>query len=252
MLRVIHVPSHLTYVQQLAGPNFAPVPAPSGTPLRCAELLALLRWDWFDILHLHSVELCTLAELRSLLTRSRAECKPLVLTIHDLQPNIELDGPAYLTKLELALAAADALITLTPAARRELGRLTARPIVVAPHGSAFPLHLLTEPRRQEGHGVAAYGALRSNRDFASLAQAWQLTARHGRPPLRIWLRSISSADETRYADQLRTLRAIEAMESHFTLKIVPGFIEPPALLSWLRQSRVLALPYHSITHSGQL
>jgi hypothetical protein len=254
VLRVFHIPSHLSYVQQLVGSGFAPVASPPGGPLRIGQLCALPSWDWFDILHLHSVELCTLRELQALIDRTREEHKPLVMTVHDLRPNIELDDTGYRSKLALTLAAADAGLTLTATARRELiaRGLGDEQLKIAPHGSAFPLPLFAKSCPEIGHGIAAFGALRTNRNFGCLAQAWQLLPKDGRPPLRIWLRSVSADDENRYSDHLRILRTIAATEPGFDLLVVPGFIEPASLLGWLRQSRVLMLPYRSITHSGQL
>lgn len=103
MLRVFHVPSHLAYVSKLADDRFASIAAPTGSPLRVATLLGLSSWDWFDVLHLHTVELACRDELRSMVARARGEGKRLVVTIHDLQPNIESDAANFEAKLGLVL-----------------------------------------------------------------------------------------------------------------------------------------------------
>src|SRR5437879_4621407 len=101
MLRVFHVPSHLAYVTKLVGDGFAPVPSPAGRPLRLIELLALGSWDFFDILHIHSVELATKEQIEMVASRVAGESKRLVFTAHDLVPNIETDGATFDRKTAL-------------------------------------------------------------------------------------------------------------------------------------------------------
>lgn len=95
MLRVFHVPSHLSYVSKLTSTRFTPVPPPFGVPLRIADLLAVASWDFFDILHLHTVERANSAELASLSERLKRTRKGLVFTAHDLTPNIEANHEAF-------------------------------------------------------------------------------------------------------------------------------------------------------------
>ncbi|MGH3519386.1 MAG: hypothetical protein ACRDQ7_18610 [Haloechinothrix sp.] len=249
MIRVFHVPAHLAYVQTLVGTGFTPVAAPGDCgAMRVADLLAIASWSWFDVLHLHTVELATRDELVALAARCRGERKRLVVTVHDLSPNIEAGYHEHREKLRVALDAAESVATLTPTARRAVQQISARPCVVVPHGAAFPLDLLHGQPRSGGHGVAVYGALRPNRAFTRLLAAW----RQQPPglPLRVLVRSVSREDERRYAKTLAELR--EATEHGVELQILGDFVAPAELLAWLRRSHLLALPYVQITHSGQI
>ena len=249
MIRVFHVPAHLAYVQTLAGGGFAPVPSPGGRgALRVPDLLTIGSWGWFDVLHLHTVELATRDDLAALGARCRDERKRFVVQVHDLTPNIESGRGEHIAKLRVVLDAADAAATLTATARAALREITARPCTVVPHGAAFPLDLLHGQPVGVGHGVAVYGALRPNRDYTRLLAAWRLLPR--RLPLRVLVRSVSPDDERRYARTLAELR--HATEHGVELQITGRFVPPAELLAWLRRSRLLALPYCQVTHSGQL
>ncbi len=93
----------MAFARNLAGPDYAPVAAPQGERLRLSDLLAQPSWSWFDVLHLHSVELTSLVELRAVMRRARAEAKRAVVTAHDLVPGIEQDEVAYREKLACAI-----------------------------------------------------------------------------------------------------------------------------------------------------
>jgi len=95
MLRIFHVPSYLTYVAKLAGPECAPVPSPVGQPLRLGALVALDSWDFFDVLHMHTVELAAGDEIERIASRATCEDKRLVFAAHDLVPNIETGMAAF-------------------------------------------------------------------------------------------------------------------------------------------------------------
>lgn len=252
--RVFHVPSHLAYVQQLTGERFTPVSALSGRPLRIADLLALQAWDWFDVLHLHTVELASRQDILAVADRVKRDAKHLVITVHDMRPNIESDSIEFAEKLRLALAAADRAVTLTEAARRDLlaAGLTSSPCEVVPHGPAFPNTVLQATPCGVGYGLAAFGALRPNRDFLRLVEAWRQLPRRSRPPLHLLLRGVTATDERREAAVLAALRETAEHHGDLTLDVRPDFVEPQVLAEWLRQSNLLVLPYRHVTHSGQL
>lgn len=120
MQRVFHVPSHLSYVSKLVGDTFTAVPSPSGRPLRVSDLLHLQSWDFFDVLHLHTVELADSGELTALAARLRETGKGFVFTLHDLVPNIEIDQAAFEEKTGLMVREASRVVTLTHAAARQV------------------------------------------------------------------------------------------------------------------------------------
>ncbi|MGK5496745.1 hypothetical protein [Streptomyces sp. URMC 125] len=252
--RVFHVPSHLSYTAKLRGPSFLPVPSPTQAPMRVGELLAAPSWDFFDILHLHTVELATLPELRSLADRLGRLRKPLVVTVHDLRPNIEADVEAFRGKLELVVKRAAATLTLTRAAADRIASfagVTGSP-EIAPHGQALSS---TEPpgpmAGSPSGGLAIFGALRPNRDLRSAVGAWW-SLPLPRPRLRILLRSVSAADRSRDEDLLRFLHHVARSDSACTVETRPHLVPKRELVAWLAGAAALVLPYRSITHSGQL
>lgn len=240
-MRVFHIPSHLSYVEKLAGPGFAPVPSPSGRPLTVAALLALDSWDFFDVLHLHTVELARIAELAELVER-----QPVVFTMHDLVPNIESDLVAFEDKTRLLVERAARVITLTPvAASIAESRFGRRPVVL-PHGYAVAPSAVSRTSAAQ-NGLFAFGALRPTRRLVQMVRAWcRLPA--DRPALSIVLRSVGRADRDRYRDELDELMSTPDV----AIELVDRVLTSDELVDRCRDATALVLPYRSITHSGQL
>jgi glycosyltransferase involved in cell wall biosynthesis len=250
MQRVFHVPSHLSYVNKLASDVFTPVPSPSSAPLRVADLLSLRSWDFFDVLHLHTVELATSDDLTALAARLRKTGKGLVFTLHDLVPNIEVDTAAFEEKIRIVVQEAPRVVTLTHVAAEQISaRFGVKPSVI-PHGYALSPNLMT-PRSVRARGLLVFGALRPNRDLLGLVRAWrQLPST--RPSLRVLLRSLGAADQQRYVSELDELAGIAQAESGLTIETTVGVLPPDELADRCREAAVLVMPYRSITHSGQL
>ncbi|MGH8886999.1 MAG: glycosyltransferase [Egibacteraceae bacterium] len=248
--RILHVPAHLIYARELVGGSFRPAESPTGAPLTMAALTALSSWDTFDVVHLHTVELATASDLVQLARLAAERATPLVFTVHDLTPNIESDGRAFAEKTALLLQAASAVITLTSVAAVALQArfgVARSAIHVVPHGHAVPVDLIP-PAASSGRGLAAFGALRPNRDYVALVRAWCRL----RPPLRLLLRSVRTADEVRYRHVLAGLHRQADELPGLTLDTATRMIPASELVTWCRQSAVLVLPYRTITHSGQL
>ncbi|MGH3628745.1 MAG: glycosyltransferase [Sciscionella sp.] len=250
MQRVFHVPSHLSYVSKLAGDTFVPVPSPSGEPLRVSDLLTLRSWDFFDVLHLHTVELATSGDLAALAARLRETDKGFIFTLHDLVPNIEVDTTAFDEKTRLAAREAPRVVTLTHAAARQVSaRFGVTPSVI-PHGYAVSPDLMTQ-RDDGSRGLLVFGALRPNRDLLGLVRAWrQLPA--SRLPFRVLLRSLGASDQQRYAAELAELDEAARIEPDLMVETTAGVLSPSELVDKCRQATVLVMPYRSIAHSGQL
>lgn len=252
MLRIFHVPSHLAYVAKLVAAEFAPVPSPLGRALRLGELAALDSWAFFDVLHVHTVELATIEEIERVASRATREGKRLVFTAHDLIPNIETDGAAFDHKTTLIAGHAAAVVTLTGTAAQHLTRrlnMEASPVHVVPHGTALPLQFVGGSG--DGEGIGAFGALRPNRDFVGLVRAW-LMLPPPRPALRVLVRSLRERDRRRYATLLAELDAVRRFEPELTITTTMEMLTPSELVSWCQRSKILVLPYRWITHSGQL
>lgn len=252
MLRIFHVPSHLTYVAKLTSAEFAPVPFSTGRPLRLGKLVALGSWDFFDVLHLHTVELATVDDIERVVLRAEREGKGFAFTAHDLEPNIETDRVTFERKTALVASRAAAVITLTKTAAERLAKslgVAVSAVRVVPHGAALPLSSIG--RNSEGTEIAAFGALRPNRDFLSVVHAWRLLTTP-RPPLRLLVRSLAEADRQRYAPVLAELEQVARAEPDLPITTTADVVPPGELASWCRRASVLVLPYTRITHSGQL
>ncbi len=167
MLRVFHVPSHLAYVQALEARSFGPVPSPTGQPLTVGQLVAQPDWGFLDVLHLHSVEFASRGNVEALLRLLDERSVPLVVTVHDLEPNIESDREAHSAKLVAALERAGAVLTLTEPAAAQVRRWRPGGVLVTPHGAGLPVGLVRTPSCERRPAFAVYGALRPNRDVLS-------------------------------------------------------------------------------------
>jgi glycosyltransferase involved in cell wall biosynthesis len=249
--RVLAIPGHLAYVRNL-GIHSTPA---IGYSYRLPDRLADIPLGSVDVLHFHTVELFRLDELANILAVAATLGKRIVLTVHDLVPNIEQDLDGFLRKLRLVARSADAVVTLTEVAAERLhmivGPRTA--ITVLPHGSALPLEVLREtPGAAGGDAWVSFGALRPNRDVVALVRAWGVQPRASRRPLRVLLRSVSVEDERRYRPILDYLRNVSEVEDDFALVVRRDFVDAVELVNWLRPAGLMVLPYSRITHSGQL
>lgn len=248
--RVFHIPSHLSYVSKLASHSFTPMPSPSGKPLRVVDLLALPAWDFFDLLHLHTVELATAAELALLSSRLRDAGKGLVFTLHDLVPNLETDSTDFAVKTRLAVQAASSVVTLTHAAGGQVrSGFGVKPTVI-PHGYAVAPNLVSQ-RGGGASGLLVFGALRPNRNLLAPVHAWRLLPA-ARPPFRVLLRSFGASDQERYADELAELQGVASTEPDLTVEIITGVLPVGELVERCQHATALVMPYDRITHSGQL
>lgn len=256
MLKVFHVPSHLAYAAALTGEHFRPVPSPTGAPLTVAQVVGLASWRFFDVLHLHTVELTTVDDLERLCRLARERDVRLVCTVHDLVPNIEADQLSHRKKLALIAQHADAMLTLTDVAAAELAngcRLGRAAVQVAPHGAALPLGLAAAATGTTGsRTVALYGALRPNRDVLAAVRAWRRLPATRRSRMRVLLRSVGPDDERRNAETLLALRSLAETEPALEVVVRPDFVPADELVRWLAPARALVLPYRQVTHSGQL
>lgn len=248
--RVLHVPSHMTYVRALDDASEASSMARLN--LRIADLLAEPSWD-FDVIHLHSLELVTLADLIRLRSRTIEEGARLVATIHDLVPNIEASTADFRTKVAYVATVADHVFTLTPQASEQIAALApgARKPEVTPHGAAVAIDAIPRDTIGGGDGLALFGAFRPYREIEVVVKAWQRLGHH-RPKMRILLRSVTQADHERDGDLLDFLEGVARTDSRLSLTVAHSMLDDEHLIRWLAGASALVLPYSHITHSGQL
>lgn len=248
--RVLHIPSHMTYVQAL-GDSYTPAGS-TAESLRIGELLATPQWD-LDVVHLHSFELVTLEELIRLRQRATREGVAMVVTIHDLVPNIESSTEDFQSKVAYVATVADHVFTLTDQAAAEITRLApgTKTPEVTPHGAAICVDAIPPAPVVGDGGLAVFGAFRPYRELGTLVRAWQRLGA-ARPHLRVLLRSVTAADHERDGDLLDLLKTIARADTRLSLTVAHAMLSDDQLLDWLVGASALVLPYSHITHSGQL
>lgn len=149
MVRVLHLPAHTPYARKLTDSTIQIVNEASeldggGTVPRNVSFgwLAQRRsLDFFDVLHIHSLELAERALVDSVLDRCRANGRGVVATVHDVFPMFETaDVDGYRTKLRCLVDRGVTLVTLTAGAAarpRALLGGACEPTVL-PHGYVIP------------------------------------------------------------------------------------------------------------------
>jgi hypothetical protein len=85
----------------------------------------------------------------------------------------------------------------------------------------------------------------------ALVRAWRLLPA-ARPSLRVLLRSFGVSDQERYADELAELEGIARAEPDLTVETTTGVLSVGELVGCCQHATALVMPYHRITHSGQL
>ncbi|NHA68458.1 glycosyltransferase family 4 protein [Phycicoccus flavus] len=215
----------------------------------------------FDLMHVHfGVEQVPVSTLEETVRALRETGRPLVQTIHDLENPHLHDQAGHEGRLAVLVAAADAVLTLTPGAAAEIERRWHRPAVVVPHPHLVPL-----PRMQAARdartaagpvGRPVIGTtlkdLRAGTDAAGLLPALRHLAR-AMPDadVCVWLHERTwrepADDRAR-----RTCRALAEAAADGVRLVVHPPMDDDALWSHLASLDVAVLPYRHGTHSGWL
>lgn len=185
MLRIASVPSDHVYVRHLE-PLGAPCwerlpdpPVPGAAPGQWWPSPVLepawlrLHAPTFDVVHVHfGFEHRTPDQLQAMVTTLRDLGKPLVLTVHDLRNPHLADGVAHDAALDVLVPAADALVTLTPGAAREIAGRWGRGAAVLPHPHVVGLGRMGRPRpERRGFTIGLHSTQRANDGSALVRRA---------------------------------------------------------------------------------
>jgi hypothetical protein len=213
-------------------------------------------WSFFDLLHVHSLELASCDLIQAVLDRCERERKGVIVTIHDVDAMFETVGDGYLRKLVDLSEREIPMVTLTEGAA---GRITAslgsseRPAVV-PHGYVVPP---SDPRfggrrrrMQGGVTFLLYGGFRPNRVMHPAC----VNAGFGLPEedvLRVLTRGVSPIELRDSEDAKKTVAFAVQMRGRVDLEIRP-FPTDDDVIRFLITGDVLVMPYLWGTHSGQL
>ncbi|MDF2823158.1 MAG: hypothetical protein K0R68_566 [Mycobacterium sp.] len=171
---------------------------------------------------------------------------PLVVTVHDLDNPHFPDSTEHRARLGVLLAAAAAVITLTPGAAAEVQRLWGRRCTVVPHPHVLAPASIGAPRPLRSAPVVAIHAkaLRANIDpwpvLDALVQAGQWNLR-----LDLDIEAFRSPRAAEVSASRLDAYSVAGVD----VRIHPRFSDQQ-LCEYLSQIDVLVLPYRFGTHSG--
>lgn len=211
----------------------------------------------FDVVHVHfGFDACTPAELRDWARTLRALGKPLVVTVHDLR-NPHHDEPSlHERQLGELLAAADAVVTLTPGAAGEIRRRFGREAVVLPHPHVAGLDRVAAPRpTHDGFVVGVHcKSLRAGMDPLPVVETLAAVV-PDLPGARLRVdvhQDVMDGGRSLRADALAARLRELAGEGRIDLVVGAYLADHESFLDYLASLDVSVLPYRHGTHSGWL
>jgi len=273
-LTVASVPSGHVYVRHLAPVNGDGAvrladPDPSD-PGRAAGATwwppVMLDPEWaraadVDVFHLHfGFDTCPPERLESLTRVLRERGTPFVFTVHDLRNPHHEDRRQHDEQLDVLVPAADALITLTPGAARQIEQRWGREATVIPHPHVVDLDTMTRAMdvralwRQRPFRVGLHlKSLRANMDpMRILPTLVDTVAGLDDAVLQVNChRDILDADGARHDRELADWLHREAGAGRLELAVHDYFSDED-LWAYLTSLDVSVLPYTFGTHSGWL
>ncbi len=257
-LRVASVPGGHPYVRHLGlDVDLLADPQPRGAgpgqwwpPVMLDPAWTAANADRFDVMHVHfGVETVDPGELASGLAAVRAAGRPLVVTVHDLE-HPQLSGPAaFRDHLDVLLAHADAVTTLTTGAAEAIAAGWGRTATVISHPHMHPLALPLPRRDGPGRVVGMHlRDLRPNVDGPRATAALIAAVRDlGDVTVRVFLRDRVRDEAAR--NRVRRLCASAGPRVQLVEAPRPTDAELARELAGLDAA---VLPYAHGTHSGWL
>jgi glycosyltransferase involved in cell wall biosynthesis len=268
---VASVPAAHVYVRHIAAEQPDDVtrladPDPV-TPERSTEQVwwppVMLHPDWvrdhdFDVFHIQfGFDAWDPAELERLVQTLRERGRPLVYTVHDLRNPHHVDRALHDAQLDVLVPHADALVTLTAGAAKEIRQRWGRDAVVVPHPHVVELD---RPRRKSG-GVASRGfrvglhvkSLRPSMDPLRLLPDLVEVVRD-LPDAVLQVnghRDVLDPQGNRHERDLAAFLVRARARGDLELRI-HDFMPDNSLWSYLESLDVSVLPYRFGTHSGWL
>jgi hypothetical protein len=261
-LRILHIPGRTPYARKLRGDSFSIINETTSDGVAVPRD-ASFEWvrrqpslDFFDVLHIQSVELAELPAIEEVLQRAASQRKGIVLTIHDVGPLFPDEGGPFSERINLACQFAKSVVTLTDCARQEISSrfgLSSATISIIPHGSVLPIsHRLWTRKSAQNQffSLGMFGGVRPNRSFLTAA----VNALYGLEPEAVRVKILSrglNPIELAYGAEALQLANLAASDSRLSFKLSP-FPDDDEVADFVSSLDVLVLPYLFGTHSGQL
>jgi beta-1,4-mannosyltransferase len=272
---VASIPADHVYIGHLgpedgSGPVRLSDPAPDGGQ-RSAEQTwwppAMLHPRWveqhdFDLAHVHfGFDARTPAELEEFVAALRRRGRPLVYTVHDLRNPHHPSSRAHDAQLDVLVRAADALVTLTPGAAREIERRWGRTARVVPHPHVVPLRsmgIAAEARSRRHSGELRVGlhvkSVRANMDPLAVLPVLDETVA-GLPGAVLQVnvhREVFDPDGKDFEPEVRAALSTAAEGRHVDLRVHDYLADDREFFGYLSSLDVSVLAYRFGTHSGWL
>ena len=270
-IRVASIPANHPYVRHLSPPDGddrvvrLPDPAPDVVDPLPGQWWppVMLQTQWvaqhhreFDLAHLHfGFDAATPADLVNWTAELADRGRPLVLTVHDLTNPHFVDQTRHREHLEVLIAAADELITLTSSAAALIEQQWGRRASVIPHPHVVPLPEL-RPQRPTTARALVLGvhakSLRANVDPLPVLRALDEVAKENAQTfIQLNLHpDVLHRDDERPA-RLREWLSSKEDDRRWNIQVHPMFTDEE-LWRYLRGIDVYVLPYRFGTHSGWL
>ncbi len=262
-VRVLSVPASHDYVDHLRDPAVGGVTWVDGPDVEGWGPSPALTTAWVDA-HAHDVDVVHLHfgfddrtpdELAAWVERLHANGIALVYTVHDLRNPHQRDPGVHDAQLDVLVAAADALVTLTSGAAAEIRRRWGREALVVPHPHVVPDELLDAPRpAHDGYVIGVHlKSLRANVcGLAVLAPLVDVV--HEIPDARLVVDvhdELLRPDFVRHDAELVAFLRAAAERGDLTLNVHERF-DDAQLWDYLLGLDLSVLPYAFGTHSGWL
>ena len=258
-LRIATVPDAHPYLSAVAPDGVVHVDFPGhggdGDPWAPSPLLGVTDLESaladVDVLHVHfGYESLTEADMGRWVRTVGNTATALVVTVHDLRNPHDVEPGRHDAHLGALVRAADAVITLTPGAAREIRDRWQRSATVLPHPTLLgeTASAPAPPRDQDGRpriGLHLKGLRRNIMEPGRLVLAAAHGARRAGAVLQVDLHP--NADGNGVAEHLRA----SAADGLIDLRIHERFSDAE-LHRYLRELDVSVLPYRFGTHSGWL
>jgi len=218
--------------------------------------------DRFDIFHLQfGFDAVAPATLRELAKALHDAGKPLVYTVHDLRNPHHRHSPEHDAQLAVLMDEADALVTLTPSAARQIEARWGRTATVIrhPHVVDFETMKRSRARREQRDPAAPFRiglhvkSLRANMNPLPIVRALAET-HHEFPNTVLQVDGhpdVLEPDGARYDAELSDLLMDYGRRGIIDLRIHPYFTDDE-LWQYLESLDASVLPYRFGTHSGWL
>ena len=278
-VRVASVPSAHVYVRHIApveNESVRVVRLPDPHPFEAGRIADAQWWpprmlepDWvhenadsFDVFHLQfGFDAVEPERLHRLVAELRSAGKPLVYTAHDLRNPHHEHSPEHDAHLDILMAEADALITLTPGAAEQISTRWGRDATVIPHPHVVDFDTMASMHARRGprHPDVPFRiglhvkSLRANMNPLPLVRAIAET-RHEFPNVVLQVDGhpqVLEPSGDRYNAELSELLKDYDRRGMIDLRIHPYFTDAE-LWDYLDSLDASILPYRFGTHSGWL